>query len=259
MTDDADARAPYVAGNWKMHKLRGEATAFALALAARLDELDEVDLAIAPPLTCLAEVADVLAPLGVGVLGQNAHAAAGGAFTGEVTMAMLVDAGATGVLLGHSERRQLHGETDGALAEKLPAALAAGLEPILCIGETEAERDHGATEARLAAQLEAGLANVAAAQAATIVVAYEPVWAIGTGKTATPEQAQAAHAHIRAVLAALVGDEVAALIRVLYGGSVKPSNAAELFAQPDIDGGLIGGAALAVEDFVAIAAAAAPR
>ncbi len=259
MAQREEARTPFVAGNWKMHKLRAEARAFAEALAAHIDELDEVDLAVAPTFTCLSEVADVLAPLGVGVLGQNAHAAASGAFTGEVTMAMLVDAGATGVLLGHSERRQYYGETDEALGDKVPAALAAGLEPILCVGETGQERESGATEARLTAQVTRALLNVTAVQLPDLTLAYEPVWAIGTGLTATPELAQAAHAHIRAVLTELFGDEAAEAVRIQYGGSMKPGNAAELLAQPDIDGGLIGGAALVVDDFVAIAAAATPR
>ena len=259
MSEPVEARTLFVAGNWKMHKLRAEARAFADALSERIDDLDEVDLAIAPPFTCLTEVADILVPLGVGVLGQTAHAAPSGAFTGEVAMAMLADAGATGVLLGHSERRQLFGETDDALAEKLPAALAAGLEPVLCVGETEAEREAGETEARLTTQVTRGLEHVVAGQLADVTVAYEPVWAIGTGKTATPEIAQAAHAHLRAVLAELFGDEAAQAIRIQYGGSVKPDNAAELFAQADIDGGLIGGASLAVDDFAAIALAAVPR
>src|SRR3954451_7922523 len=162
MSDPDDTRTLFVAGNWKMHKLRAEARAFAEALAGRIDELDEVDLAVAPPFTCLSDVADVLVPLGVGVLGQNGHAAPSGAFTGEVTMAMLADAGATGVLLGHSERRQLFGETDEALAEKLPAALAAGLEPVLCVGESEAERDGGSTESRLRTQLDGALDGLGA-------------------------------------------------------------------------------------------------
>jgi triosephosphate isomerase (TIM) len=254
---DDDLRTPLVAGNWKMFKLRGEAWAFAEALARRVEELDEVDLAICPPLTCLTEVADVVASLGIGVLAQNGHQAASGAFTGEVSMAMLADAGATGVLLGHSERRQYFGETDEALAEKLPAALAAGLDPILCIGETEAERDAGATDERLTTQLLQGLANVAVSQAVGVVIAYEPIWAIGTGRTATPDIAQAAHAHIRGVLRdrfSGAADE----IRILYGGSVKPANAGELFAQPDVDGGLVGGASLDVADFMAIAVAAGP-
>jgi triosephosphate isomerase (TIM) len=252
-----DVRTPLVAGNWKMFKLRGEAWAFAEELARRIDELDEVDLAICPPLTCLTEVADLVASIGVGVLAQNGHQAESGAFTGEVSMPMLADAGATGVLLGHSERRQYFGETDEALAEKLPAALAAGLDPVLCIGETEAERDAGATEQRLTAQLVADFANVAVSQAVGIVVAYEPVWAIGTGRTATPEIAQAAHAHIRSVLRDRFGS-AAGEMRILYGGSVKPANAGELFAQPDVDGGLVGGASLDVDDFLAIAAAAGP-
>ena len=251
-------RTPLVAGNWKMFKLRADARAFARELAGRLDRVDAVDLAICPPLTCLADVAEALAALGVGVLAQNGHQAATGAFTGEVSMAMLADLGATGVLLGHSERRAFYGETDEALAEKVPAALAAGLDPILCVGETEAERDAGSTEARLETQVTRGLANVVASQAPGIVVAYEPVWAIGTGKTATPAMAQAAHAHVRGVLAELFGETVAAEMRILYGGSVKPANAAELFACEDVDGGLIGGASLEVADLLAIAAAAAP-
>jgi triosephosphate isomerase len=252
-------RTPVVAGNWKMFKLRADARAFAEALERRLDEVDEVDLAICPPLTCLSEVADVLAPLGVGVLAQNGHQADSGAYTGEVAMAMLADAGATGVLLGHSERRQFFGETDDALAEKVPAALAVGLDPILCIGESEAEREAGETEERLSGQLGRGLAGVHVSQATGVVVAYEPIWAIGTGKTATPAMAQAAHAHIRSVLAGLFGTAAADEMRILYGGSVKPGNAAELFAEADVDGGLIGGASLAVDDFLAIAAAAGPR
>jgi triosephosphate isomerase len=250
-------RTPLVAGNWKMFKLRGEAIAFAEALAARLDELDEVDLAICPPLTCLPELADMLAPLGIGVIAQNGHQAESGAFTGEVSMAMLADAGATGVLLGHSERRQYFGETDEALSEKVPAALAAGLDPILCIGESEAEREAGSTEQRLTTQLEVGLGNVAVSQAVGIVIAYEPIWAIGTGRTATPDLAQETHIHIRATLIERFGAAGDAM-RILYGGSVKPENAAELFRQPDVDGGLVGGASRDVDDYVAIAAAATP-
>jgi triosephosphate isomerase len=249
-------RTPLVAGNWKMQKLRDEARAYAEELATQLDDLDEVDLAVCPPYTCLSEVADVLGPLGVGVYAQNGHQAPSGAFTGEVSMAMLVDAGATGVLLGHSERRQLYNESDEALSEKVPAALAAGLEPVLCIGETEAERESSETETRLRIQIERGLANVTASQLPQLTVAYEPVWAIGTGKTATPAIAQAAHAYIRGVLGELYGDAAAEAVRILYGGSVKPANAAEIFSQPDVDGGLIGGASLVVADLVAIARAA---
>jgi triosephosphate isomerase len=252
----AGERTPFVAGNWKMFKLRADARAFCDAFALHVDELDAIDLAICPPLTCLQAVADTLAPLGVGVYAQNGHQADDGAFTGETSMAMLFDAGATGVLLGHSERRQLFGETDAALAQKVPAALGAGLDVILCVGETESERERGATEERLSAQLSAGLSGLAAAQAVDVVVAYEPVWAIGTGKTATPELAQAAHAHLRAELARLFDGDTAARVRILYGGSVKAGNAGELFAQPDVDGGLIGGASLQPENFAAIARAA---
>jgi triosephosphate isomerase len=256
MAQREEARTPFVAGNWKMHKLRSEARAFAEALATRIDELDEVDLAVAPTFLCLSEVADVLAPLGVGVLGQNGHAAPTGAFTGEVSMTMLVDAGATGVLLGHSERRQYFGEDDEALAEKVPAALAAGLEPILCVGESEEERERDETQRKLRIQVQEALERVPDERLTDVVIAYEPIWAIGTGKVATPEIAQDAIAFIRA----LVGDRsepAAERIRILYGGSVKPDNAAEILAQPDVDGALVGGASLDPKGLVEIASAAA--
>ena len=255
---DYSERTPLVAGNWKMFKLRAEARSFANDLAGRLDGVDEVDIAICPPLTSLGDVAGILVALGVGVLAQNGHQSESGAYTGEVSMSMIADLGATGVLLGHSERRLRYAETDDALADKVPAALAAGLDPLLCVGESEAERDAGSTDARLEIQLSRGLANVVASQAPAIVVAYEPIWAIGTGRTATPAMAQAAHAHIRGVLGGLFGETVAAAMRVIYGGSVKPANAAALFDGADVDGGLIGGASLAVADLLAIAAAAAP-
>jgi triosephosphate isomerase len=249
-------RTPLVAGNWKMFKLRGEAAAFCDALLPLVDELDEVDLAICPPFTALDIVAQRVADAGIAVWGQNAHHAAEGAFTGETSCSMLADAGATGVLLGHSERRALFGETDEALARKLEAALAHGLEPVLCIGESEAERDGGATEARLGSQLEGGLAALGASQVLQVTIAYEPVWAIGTGRTATPEIAQETHAFIRGALAAHYGEECAAAVRILYGGSVKPDNAAGLLAQPDVDGALVGGASLDPQGFAAIARAA---
>ena len=195
-----------------------------------------------------------LAGSGVGIWGQHASAAESGALTGEISMGMLKDAGATGVLLGHSERRQLFGETDAALADKVPAALAAGLLPVLCVGETDAERESGATNEVLARQVREGLGKLSPTQA-DIVVAYEPVWAIGTGKTATPELAQAAHAWIRSQLAERFG-EAADSIRILYGGSVKPDNAATLLSQPDVDGALVGGASLEAASLLAIAAAA---
>jgi triosephosphate isomerase len=249
-------RTPFVAGNWKMYKTRDEAEAFCEVFEAGLVELgDGVDVAVCPPYTSLDVVAHALAPLGVGVFAQNAHQAPFGAFTGEVSMLMVADAGATGVLLGHSERRQSFGETDDALAEKVPAALANGLAVILCVGETEAERETGETEARLTTQLQTALRDVGEAGLSDLSVAYEPVWAIGTGRTATPELAQAAHAHLRGLLEERYG-VVAHTVRLLYGGSVKADNAAQLLAQPDVDGALVGGASLEAESLLAIARAA---
>jgi triosephosphate isomerase (TIM) len=249
-------RTPLVAGNWKMFKTRAEAADFCAALLPLVDDLDEVDLALCPPFTALDLVAERIGEIGVGVWAQNVHAADEGAFTGEISCRMLIDCGATGVLLGHSERRALFGETDDALAQKLTAALAHGLEPVLCIGESEAERDGGATESRLRTQLEGGMAALTSSQALQVTIAYEPVWAIGTGRSATPELAQETHAFIRGALAERYGEECAAAMRILYGGSVKPDNAASLLGQPDVDGALVGGASLDAEGFAAIARAA---
>ena len=249
-------RTPLVAGNWKMFKTRGEAAEFCSALIPLVDDLDEVDLALCPPLTALDIVAERIGDTGVGVWGQNVHDAPEGAFTGDTSCRMLIDAGATGVLLGHSERRALFGETDDALARKLTAALAHGLEPVLCIGESEAERDGGATESRLATQLEGALTGLTGSQVLQVTLAYEPVWAIGTGRSATPEMAQETHAFIRGAIAKSYGEECAAAIRILYGGSVKPDNAGSLLAQPDVDGALVGGASLDPRGFAAIARAA---
>ena len=249
-------RTPLVAGNWKMFKTRAEAAEFCTALLPLVDELDEVDLAICPPFTALDLVAERIGDRGVGVWGQNVHDAPEGAFTGEISCRMLIDAGATGVLLGHSERRALFGETDEALARKLPAALAHGLEPVLCIGESEAERDRGATERRLRTQLEGALEGLTSSQVLQVTIAYEPVWAIGTGRSATPEMAQETHAFIRGALSQRHGEECAAAVRILYGGSVKPDNAGSLLEQPDVDGALVGGASLDPHGFAAIARAA---
>jgi triosephosphate isomerase len=249
-------RTPLVVGNWKMFKTRGEAAEFCTAFLPLVDELDEVDLAVCPSFTAIDLVAQLLVDAGVGVWGQNAHDAPEGAFTGEVSCGMLIDAGATGVLLGHSERRALFGETDEALARKLVAALATGLEPVLCIGESQSERDGGATESRLTTQLEGGLGALTASQVLQITIAYEPVWAIGSGRSATPEIAQETHAFIRGALSARYGEECAAAVRILYGGSVKPDNAGELLSQPDVDGALVGGACLIPQGFAAIARAA---
>jgi triosephosphate isomerase len=249
-------RRPLVAGNWKMHGTRASAEALVAAVAAKLP--DAVDVAVLPP---FPYVAGLIAKHGHGRLAfgaQDSSEHAQGAYTGEVSPAMLKDIGCTYVLAGHSERRQYHAESDDLVARKFVAAQAAGLVPILCVGETLAERDGGTTEAVIARQLEAVVARAGIAAFADAVVAYEPVWAIGTGRTATPEQAEAVHRFIRDKLAALDGT-IAGLLRILYGGSVKPSNAAELFGQGDVDGGLIGGASLVAEDFLAISAAAGRR
>jgi triosephosphate isomerase len=249
------SRVPYVAGNWKMHKNRGEAVAFVKALAPRLPA--EVDVALCVPFTALAEAAHAADGTPLAIYAQNMHEQPWGAFTGEVAAPMLIDVGADGVLLGHSERRQYFGETDEALQAKLVAAHDAGLRVILAVGEREPEREAGETEAVLRHQLEATIGRIEGEPAAATTIAYEPVWAIGTGRTATPELAQEAHAFIRGVLRELHGDGVANAVRIQYGGSMKPDNAAGLLAQPDVDGGLIGGASLDVDDFAAILQAAA--
>jgi triosephosphate isomerase (TIM) len=253
-----DERTPLIAGNWKMYKGRGEAFDYAAELAGEVGGLDAVDIAICPSFTALDVVADMLGPLGIGIWGQTMHEAEQGPFTGEISAGMLADAGANGVLLGHSERRALFGETDEALARKLPAALAAGLDPVLCVGETEQERDAGATSERLRSQLAGALDELDAARALQLTIAYEPVWAIGTGRTASPEQAQEVHAELRAWLAERFGPDVAETVRILYGGSVKPENARELFAGADVDGALVGGASLSAASLLAIAHAALP-
>lgn len=237
--------------------MHGSFRANADLLAALLDGVGRVgcDVAICPPYPYLAQIAGLLEKSPVVCGAQNLSEFAGGAYTGEVSAAMLVDAGCSMVIVGHSERRSLYGESDGQVAAKCRAALAAGLMPVLCVGETLAEREAGQTLAVVARQLAVVLEGLASEQLQRMVVAYEPVWAIGTGLTATPVQAQEVHAAIRAQLAALDAG-VAAGVRILYGGSVKPGNAAELFVQPDIDGGLIGGAALVAEDFLAICQAA---
>jgi triosephosphate isomerase (TIM) len=248
-------RRPFVAGNWKMHKTAAEAADFVGRLSAHVPI--DVDVALCPPYTALAEAAGAASGLRIAIYAQNMHQAPSGAFTGEISAEMILDTGADGVLLGHSERRQLFGETDEGVNAKLAVAHDAGLWAIVAVGETEAEREAGETERVLRRQVQVALRGIAADRASETTIAYEPVWAIGTGRTATPAMAQAAHAEIRAILAELYDEEVAEAVRIQYGGSVKPDNAADLFAQDDIDGGLIGGASLAVEDFAAIIAAAA--
>lgn len=246
-------RTPYIAANWKMHKTVAEAAEFVDALLPRI-AATQSDVVICPPFTALAEVVQRRYGTAVRVAAQNMHEEEAGAYTGEISAAMLVELDVEAVILGHSERRQYFNETDEALARKVPAALAAGLEPILCVGESEEARDAGETDAVLERQLEGALAAVETSELEKIVVAYEPIWAIGTGRTASPEQAQEACAFIRDVLRGRGG--AADRVRILYGGSVKPGNAAELLALPDVDGALVGGAGLDPEQFAAIVDAA---
>ena len=252
-------RTPVLAANWKMHKTVAEATAFTTAFLPLVAEVDDAEIVLAPPFTALAAVAGACRGSNVAAAAQNAHWEPRGAFTGEVSLDMVRDAGASHVIIGHSERRHLFGEQDDAVNRKARAVLAAGLTPIVCIGETLAEREADETGAVLDRQIEGGLAGLDADASGSLVVAYEPVWAIGTGRTATPEQAQEAHAHIRRRLAALAGEGAAERCRLLYGGSVKPANAADLAAQPDVDGALVGGASLDPRSFAAIVAAGRPR
>jgi triosephosphate isomerase len=251
------SRRPFIAGNWKMNKGPAQADALARDLKAALAGQTAVDVAVAPVSVSLPAVCARLQHTGIQVAGQNLHPAVSGAFTGEVSGEMLRELGCAYVLAGHSERRTLFGETDQVVNAKVHAAFRAGLLPILCIGETLDQRDAGAVEQVLAAQLEGGLAGLAADQIATVTLAYEPVWAIGTGRTASPDQAQGAHAFIRGWLAQNHPAFVAKQIRIQYGGSVKPANAKELLSQPDVDGALVGGASLKAESFAGIIAAVA--
>jgi len=249
-------RTPLIAGNWKMNKTVAEAEEFIQALLPRVSTADGVDVGICPPFTALQAMVDSARGSRVEVYAQNMHHADSGAFTGEVAPPMLLELGVHGVILGHSERRELFGETDRALQLKVPAALAAGLKPILCVGETEDEREAGDTERKLRHQVQEDLARVDISQLGDVVIAYEPIWAIGTGRVATPEQAQEAIAFIRALVADR-SREQAARTRVLYGGSVKGENCNELLSLPDVDGALVGGASLDPESFAAIVNASA--
>eukprot|EP00752_Nemacystus_decipiens_P000768 g768.t1 len=251
------SRTPLIAGNWKMNGLSADGTALAQAVAdGAAARAGRCEMLICPPATLLHPIKALLGAGGALKLGgQDCHAAASGAHTGDCSAEMLADAGCAYVIVGHSERRQDHGEDDAAVRAKAEAAHRAGLVAIVCVGETRAERDAGETLAVIARQIAGSVPP--GASAADTVVAYEPVWAIGTGLTATPADAQAVHAHIRAELTRSHAASVAEDMRLLYGGSMKPENAAELLAQPDIDGGLIGGASLKAPDFLAIADAAA--
>jgi triosephosphate isomerase len=248
-------RTALIAANWKMHKTVQEAEELIQALLPRVSSVVRAEVAICPPFTALQSMVDSTRGSRVAVYAQNMHQEPEGAFTGEVSAPMLTEIGVHGVILGHSERRAYFNETDKALSHKVPAAFAAGLQPMLCVGETEEERDQGDMQRKLRHQVQEGLARVETERLGDVIIAYEPIWAIGTGRVATAEEADEAIAFVRA----LVGDrsqEQAGRTRILYGGSVKPDNAAELLALPDIDGALVGGASLEAESFAAIVAAA---
>jgi triosephosphate isomerase len=249
------SRVPFIAGNWKMHKTVAEAEEFIAGFLPRVSSTEGVDVALCVPFTALSAVVDSTRGSRVQVYAQNMHEAPSGAYTGEISAPMLDELDVHGTLLGHSERRQFFGETDKALAAKVPTALDAGLAPMLCVGETEDEREAGDTERKLRHQVQEGLEKVDEARLGDVTIAYEPIWAIGTGKVATPEQAQEAVAFVRALVADR-SKEQAERTRILYGGSVNDENAAELLGQPDIDGALVGGASLDPAKLAAIIDAA---
>lgn len=247
-------RKTFVAGNWKMNTDRSSAAALADSLAKQTVDLagKAVDVAVFPPFVYLKGVSDILSSTGITVGGQDVYHEANGAFTGEISVEMLKDVGCKLVLCGHSERRHVLGESDQVVHQKLTAGLKGGLEPVLCVGETLDERKADKTMEVVSSQVKAGLEGLSKEELLKVTVAYEPVWAIGTGETATPTQAQEVHAAIRELLTELYDSDSSSQIRILYGGSVKPDNAAELLGQADIDGALVGGASLKVDDFVSI-------
>jgi triosephosphate isomerase len=249
-------RTPLIAGNWKMNLTRDESVALARAVADGTKDVAGCDVAVFPPALYVDAVRQALAGSKVAYGTQNLCADGPGAFTGEICASMLVDLGCRWVIVGHSERRTLYGETDAAVNKKTLAALAAGIRPIVCVGELLEERKGGQTAAIIRKQFEGSLAGLSEDQARQIVIAYEPVWAIGTGLTATPEQAQEVHADLRKLLSGRYNASLAQDVRILYGGSVKPGNAAELLSQPDVDGALVGGASLKAADFLGIVAGA---
>jgi len=249
-------RRPFIAGNWKMNLTRKECVALAQLLAAKVGPTSGVEIAVCPPFVYLDAVAQALVGSAVGLGAQDAYHEPFGAFTGEICSAQLLDVGCRYVVLGHSERRQFMGETNQAVKLKAAAALVAGLTPIVCVGETLAQREANQTRDVLQEQMAGSLAGFSAEQVAQLVIAYEPVWAIGTGKVATPAQAEEVHADLRRMLETRYNPQLAATVRIQYGGSVKPDNAAELLAQPNIDGALVGGASLKADSFLDIVAGA---
>jgi len=248
------SRTPMIAGNWKMNLTLAEADKLVKAIADGIKGLDGVEVLVAPPFTTLLKVKEAIGKAPILLSGQNMHWEAQGAFTGEVSASMLADAGCTHVILGHSERRTLFGETDEVIDHKAAAAVKKGLIPVVCIGETLEEREKGLTSEIIERQLSVSLKSFREGKnlPPTTILAYEPVWAIGTGRTATPEQAQEVHQFIRQWLKAQFGDPTAQAIRILYGGSVKPDNVRDLMSKPDIDGALVGGASLKPESFLPI-------
>ncbi|WP_371362855.1 Triosephosphate isomerase [Sporomusa rhizae] len=242
-------RKPIIAGNWKMHKTAGEGVTLVEQLNALTKAVQDVEIVVCPPFTALASVATAVAGTNIGLGAQNMHWEDKGAFTGEVAPGMLKDIGCTHVVIGHSERRQYFAETDETVNKKVKAAIKAGLTAIVCVGETLAEREANDTEKVVGVQVKGGLEGLTAGQVADLVIAYEPVWAIGTGRTASSEDANSVCAFIRRTVAGMFGQEAADKVRIQYGGSVKPDNIAELMAKPDIDGALVGGASLEAASF----------
>jgi triosephosphate isomerase (TIM) len=242
-------RKPIIAGNWKMHKTAGEGATLVQELNALTNAVNDVEIVVCPPFTALTAIAAVTAGTNIGLGAQNMHWEDKGAFTGEIAPGMLKDIGCTHVIIGHSERRQYFAETDQTVNNKLKAALKAGLKPIMCVGETLVDRESNATERVVGVQVKGGLEGLSADQVAGLVIAYEPIWAIGTGRTASADDANTVCAFIRRTVAEMFGKDSADSVRIQYGGSVKPDNVAELMAKPDIDGALVGGASLEAESF----------
>ena len=245
-------RRPVIAGNWKMYKTVAEAVDFVTKLQPLVAAASHCEVVVAPPFTALRAVAEAAKGSNIAVAAQDVHWDKEGAHTGDVSPTMLVEAGCTHVIIGHSERRQDHGETDESVNRKIKSVLAAGLTPIVCVGELLAEREAGGTERVLERQVQGGFAGLTPQDFSRIIVAYEPVWAIGTGRTATPEMAAESHRFIRGLVRRQFGEELAAKVRILYGGSVKPDNIGGLMAQEEIDGALVGGASLKVDSFTAV-------
>lgn len=245
-------RRPIMAGNWKMHMLVAEAESLVRDLISGLDGTEEVDIVVAPPFPSLHPVGRLLDGSPIALAAQNLHWETSGAYTGEVSARMLLDVGCKYVIIGHSERRQYFGETDETVNRRIKAALSEGLDPILCVGEVLEERRSGRTWEVVGGQIQKALEGVSRSDAEKLIVAYEPVWAIGTGETATPEQAQEVHAQIRGLMAELYDEAIGEGVRIQYGGSVKPDNVRGLMAKPDVDGALVGGASLKAESFLGI-------